>query len=44
MIDALCIATEFDQPTTRTYFMRIVRGIALEFLEEATSARDRICS
>lgn len=24
--------------------MRIVRGIALEFLEEATSARDRICS
>jgi len=44
MINALCIATEFDQPTTRTYFMRIVRGIALEFLEEATSARDRICS
>jgi len=44
MIDALCIATEFDQPTSRTYFMRIVRGIALEFLEEATSARDRICS
>lgn len=29
---------------TRTYFLRIVRGIALEFLEEATSARDRICS
>ena len=27
-----------------TYFLRIVRGIALEFLEEATSARDRICS
>ena len=24
--------------------MRIVRGIALEFLEEATTARDRICS
>lgn len=44
MINALCIATEFDQPTSRTYFMRIVRGIALEFLEEATSARDRICS
>lgn len=44
MIDALCIATEFDQPTSRTYFMRITRGIALEFLEEATSARDRICS
>ncbi|KAL9190449.1 hypothetical protein ACHAXT_007660 [Thalassiosira profunda] len=44
MIDALCIATKFDEPTARTYFMRIVRGIALEFLEEATSARDRICS
>lgn len=44
MINALCIATEFDQPTSRTYFMRIVRGISLEFLEEATSARDRICS
>jgi len=44
MINALCIATEFDKPTSRTYFMRIVRGIALEFLEEATSARDRICS
>ena len=44
MINALCIATEFDQPTSRTYFLRIVRGIALEFLEEATSARDRICS
>jgi hypothetical protein len=44
MINALCIATEFDTPTSRTYFMRIVRGIALEFLEEATSARDRICS
>jgi hypothetical protein len=44
MITALCIATEFDTPTTRTYFMRIVRGIALEFLEEATSARDRVCS
>lgn len=44
MINALCIATEFDHPTSRTYFLRIVRGIALEFLEEATSARDRICS
>jgi regulator of nonsense transcripts 1 len=44
MINALCIATEFDQPTSRTYFLRIVRGISLEFLEEATSARDRICS
>ena len=44
MINALCIATEFDSPTARTYFLRIVRGIALEFLEEAMSARDRICS
>ena len=44
MINALCIATEFDKPTHRTYFMRIVRGIALEFLEEVTNARDRICS
>jgi hypothetical protein len=44
MINALCIATNFDVPTKRTYFLRIVRGIALEFLEEATSARDRICS
>jgi hypothetical protein len=44
MINALCIATEFSKPTLRTYFLRIVRGIALEFLEEATSARDRICS
>ena len=24
--------------------MRIVRGVALEFVEEATSGRDRICS
>lgn len=44
MINALCISTHFDQPTSRTYFMRIVRGITLEFLEEATSSRDRICS
>jgi hypothetical protein len=44
MINALCIATEFDSPTSRTYFLRIVRGISLEFLEEVTSARDRICS
>ncbi len=44
MINALCIATEFDTPTSRTYFLRIVRGISLEFLEEVMSARDRICS
>lgn len=44
MINALCIATEFDKPTSRTYFLRIVRGISLEFLEEVMSARDRICS
>jgi hypothetical protein len=44
MINALCIATDFDVPTKRTYFLRIVRAIALEFLEEAMSARDRICS
>jgi len=44
MINALCIATEFDSATSRTYFLRIVRGIALEFLEEVMSARDRICS
>lgn len=44
MISSLCLATEFDTPTSRTYFLRIVRGISLEFLEEATSARDRICS
>ena len=31
--------------TRRTYVMRILRGVALEFLEEATSVRDsRICS
>jgi hypothetical protein len=44
MINALCIATNFDNPTSRTYFLRIVRGISLEFLEEVMSARDRICS
>jgi regulator of nonsense transcripts 1 len=45
MINQLCIATNFKNgQTARAYFMRIVRGIALEFLEEATSARDRICS
>ena len=44
MINSLSIATEFESAKKRTYFMRIVRGIALEFLEEATSARDRICS
>jgi len=45
MINALCVATDFDNdPQRRTWFLRIVRGISLEFLEEATSARDRICS
>ena len=44
MINALCIATELDKSTHRTYFLRVVRGIALEFWEEATIARDRICS
>jgi AAA domain len=44
MINQLCVNTIFDTATARTYFLRIVRGIALEFLEEATSARDRICS
>jgi hypothetical protein len=44
MINAICIATKFDNPTSRTYFLRIVRGISLEFLEEVMSARDRICS
>jgi len=45
MINQLCIATNFKNgQTARAYFLRIVRGIALEFLEEATSARDRICS
>jgi hypothetical protein len=44
MINALCIARDIDVPTKRTYFLRIVWSIALEFLEEATSARDRICS
>ena len=44
MINALCIASEFDNPTSRTYFLRVVRGISLEFLEEVMSARDRICS
>ena len=27
-----------------THCTRIVRGVALEFVEEATSGRDRICS
>jgi hypothetical protein len=44
MIAQLCVVTDFDPPTHRSYFLRIVRGISLEFLEEATSARDRICS
>ena len=44
MINQLCVNTIFDTATARTYFLRIVRGIALEFLEEAMSARDRICS
>ena len=44
MINQLCIATEFDNPLSRSYFGRIVRGISLEFLEEVMSARDRICS
>lgn len=44
LMNALCIATNFDSPKKRTYLLRIIRGIALEFLEEATSARDRICS
>jgi len=45
MIDALCVATSFPSgQSSRAYFQRIVRGISLEFLEEATAARDRICS
>jgi len=44
MIDALAAATDFSTPALRSYFLRIVRGISLEFLEEATAARDRICS
>ena len=44
MIDALCTATKFENSNSRSYFLRVVRGIALEFLEEVTSARDRICS
>lgn len=44
MINALCISTKFEESNHRNYFMRIVRGIALEFLEEVTSARDRICT
>jgi hypothetical protein len=44
MIAHLCVATDFDPPTHRSYFLRIVRGISLEFLEEAMAARDRICS
>ena len=44
MISQLCVATEFNPATHRSYFLRIVRGISLEFLEEATSARDRICT
>jgi hypothetical protein len=44
MINALCISTKFEESNHRSYFMRIVRGIALEFLEEVTSARDRICT
>ena len=43
MINDLCIATEFDKPTHRNYFLRIDRGTALKFLEEMTSARGRIC-
>jgi hypothetical protein len=38
----LCVVTQLGDK--RTYFLRIVRAIALEFLEEATTARDRICS
>lgn len=43
-IEALCIATDFSHPFYRAYILRIVKGIALEFLQDATSARDRICS
>lgn len=42
VIRSLCVVTELGDK--RTYFLRIVRAIALEFLEEATTARDRICS
>ena len=44
MINALYIATDFDKPTHRACLMIIVRGIALEILEEAISLGDWICS
>lgn len=42
VIRSLCVVTQLGDK--RTYFLRVVRAIALEFLEEATTARDRICS
>ncbi|GAX22248.1 hypothetical protein FisN_19Lh318 [Fistulifera solaris] len=42
VIRSLCVVTQLGDK--RPYFLRIVRAIALEFLEEATTARDRICS
>ena len=43
MINALHIATYFDKPTHQACLVIIVRGIALEFLEEAISLGDWIC-
>ena len=44
MIRSLCMVTAFDSPTVREYFLRIVKSIALEFLEYAITARHRICT
>lgn len=44
MIAALCIATHFDTPNARTYALRVIRNACFEFLQEAMSSRDRICS
>ena len=44
IINALCITTKFDKPTHRTYFKWLFVELLWNCLEEAASARDRICS
>jgi len=40
----LAIRTKFSNEHARQYWLRIARGICLEFTEEALSVRDRLCS
>jgi len=41
---ALSRVANFANKAVRSYWLRVVQGVVLEFVEECTSCRDRICS